>query len=161
MSRALRAALGPHLARVTQLSEARLLDAAAAPLRWFGALFGAEGWAMLLVAVVGTFAVMWLWVASLLRELGVRRAIGARRRDVLRFVLARARRSRAGRRGVRHLGGIDGVGRPAGRGRRTAGLGSARRGGLRHAAGGRDAAGALLPAWRAARAAPARLLAAP
>ena len=161
VSRALRAALGPHLASVTQLSEARLLDAAAAPLRWFGALFGAEGWAMLLVAVVGTFAVMWLWVASLLRELGVRRAIGARRRDLLRFVLARAA-------AVAVAGVAFGVwvglmvwdalsaavaGLPAWDPRAVAGYGM-----LLVAA---TVLGALLPAWRAARAAPARLLAAP
>jgi putative ABC transport system permease protein len=50
----------------------------------------AVGGAMVVIATLGTFAVMWLWVASLLRELGVRRAVGARRRDVLAFVLWRA-----------------------------------------------------------------------
>jgi len=33
---------------------------------------------------------MWLWVMSLLGELGLRRATGARRRDIVRFVLLRA-----------------------------------------------------------------------
>ena len=41
--RALRGALGSHLGPVTRVSEARLLDDEAAPLRWFGGLFGVEG----------------------------------------------------------------------------------------------------------------------
>jgi ABC-type antimicrobial peptide transport system permease subunit len=38
----------------------------------------------------GTFVVMRLWVASLSREFGVRRSVGARQRDILGFVLSRA-----------------------------------------------------------------------
>jgi putative ABC transport system permease protein len=45
---------------------------------------------MLGIAVIGAFALMNLWVRSLLGELGVRRAVGARRRELLRFVLVRA-----------------------------------------------------------------------
>jgi putative ABC transport system permease protein len=59
-------------------------------LRWFVRLFTAEGWALLAVATVGTFAMMWLWVSSLLGEVGVRRAVGARRLRILVYVLARA-----------------------------------------------------------------------
>jgi ABC-type antimicrobial peptide transport system permease subunit len=43
-----------------------------------------------LVATLGTFVVMHRWVASLSYELGLRRSVGARRRDLLRFVLSRA-----------------------------------------------------------------------
>ena len=160
-SRALQGALGPRLAGVTRMSEAGLLNAEAAPLRWFARLVGGTGWALLLLSVIGTFAVMWLWVSALLRELGVRRAIGARRRDVLRFVLARA--------AVVALAGVafgtwagmmawDALtaavaGLPAWDPRAVAGYGV-----LLVVA---TIAGALLPAWRAARATPARLLAGP
>ena len=161
VDRALRGALGSRLGSVTRVNEARLLDAEAAPLRWFGGMFGAEGWAMLLIAVAGTFSVMWRWVISLLGELGVRRAIGARRRDVLVFVLSRA--------GLVGLAGLafgtwvglmvwDALsaavaGLPAWDWRALTGYGL-----LLVAA---TVAGALLPAWRAARATPARLLGAP
>jgi putative ABC transport system permease protein len=90
VGRALRASLGSHAGHVGLRTEAQIRAAEAAPLRWFGAMFGAEGWVMLAVATTGTFGVMWLWVASLLGEFGVRRAVGARRRDVVRYVLARA-----------------------------------------------------------------------
>lgn len=90
VARALHGALGPRLAGLTRTTEAGLLAAEAAPLGWFGRLLGAVGGAMVAVATLGAFAVMWLWVASLLRELGVRRAVGARRRDLLAFVLWRA-----------------------------------------------------------------------
>jgi putative ABC transport system permease protein len=84
---AARRALGTHLAGVTRVNEAALLRAEAAPLRWFGAMFDAAGWTMLAVATVGTFAVMWMWVTARLTELGLRRALGAPRRDVLLRVL--------------------------------------------------------------------------
>ena len=87
---AVRAALGPDAAASGPASEASLLAAEAAPLRWFARAFGGEGWAMLAVASLGTFSVMWLWVTSLLGELGLRRASGARRRQIMRWVLARA-----------------------------------------------------------------------
>ena len=45
---------------------------------------------MLGLATLGAFATMWLGVASLLGELGARRAVGARRRDVVGFVMGRA-----------------------------------------------------------------------
>jgi putative ABC transport system permease protein len=85
----LRAALGPGTS-VTEEREARYVAREAAPVRWFGALYGVEGWIILAVATLGTFVVMWLWVASLSHDLAVRRAVGARRRHILRFVLARA-----------------------------------------------------------------------
>ena len=45
---------------------------------------------MLALACGGTFALMRLWVLSLLTELGLRRAVGARRRHLSGFVLLRA-----------------------------------------------------------------------
>ena len=87
---ALQAALGRQIPVPGRRSEASLLAAETAPLVWFGRAFAIEGWVMLGIAVVGAFALMSLWVRSLLGELGVRRAVGARRRDLFGFVLARA-----------------------------------------------------------------------
>src|SRR6266853_289497 len=70
--------------------EVNLIAAEAAPLAWFGRMFGAEGWVVLLLATLGTFVVMRLWVLALRYELGLRRAVGATRRDVLGFVFVRA-----------------------------------------------------------------------
>jgi hypothetical protein len=62
----------------------------AAPLRWFANALWIGGALILVLAVFGTGAAMHLWVAALMPELAVRRAVGARRRDVLVYVLARA-----------------------------------------------------------------------
>jgi putative ABC transport system permease protein len=62
----------------------------AAPLSWFAAQFGLQGWAMLAIATLGSLSVARLWMSSLLGELGVRRAIGARRRRMVGYVLLRA-----------------------------------------------------------------------
>ena len=116
---------------------------------------------MLLIAVAGTFAVMWLWVTSLLRELGVRRALGARRRDVLRFVLSRA--------GIVALAGVafglwvgmmvwDALSAAVPRLPAWDPQAVVRYGILLVAA---TLAGAFLPAWRATRTTPARLLGQP
>lgn len=83
-------ALPRGVVRTSQVSEASVIAAEAAPLAWFGRMFGAEGWVVLLLATLGTFVVMRLWVLALRYELGVRRAVGATRRDVLGFVLVRA-----------------------------------------------------------------------
>jgi putative ABC transport system permease protein len=61
-----------------------------APLRWFAAAFSLQGWAMLAIAAVGSLAVTRLWVTSLRGELGVRRALGAGRRQIVAYVLLRA-----------------------------------------------------------------------
>ncbi len=87
---ALLATLGPGSAGAPHRAVAEVLAADAAPLVWFARMFGAEGWALLALATAGTFATMWLWVASLRCELGARRAVGARQRDVTGYVLARA-----------------------------------------------------------------------
>ena len=72
------------------VSESAVIAAEAAPLRWFGGMFAAEGWVVLALATLGTFVVMRLWVLALRYELGVRRAVGATRRNVLAFVVLRA-----------------------------------------------------------------------
>jgi hypothetical protein len=67
-----------------------LVAGQAAPLSWFAAQFGLQGWAMLAIATLGSLSVARLWISSLLGELGVRRAIGARRRRMVGYVLLRA-----------------------------------------------------------------------
>jgi putative ABC transport system permease protein len=89
VQRALRATLGGEVA-VRETSEARYVAREASPVRWFGGLYGALGWIMLALATLGTCVVMWLWVSSITHDLAVRRAVGARRRDIFRFVLSRA-----------------------------------------------------------------------
>src|SRR5205823_856206 len=83
-------ALGTTDVSVVRMGFRAFLVKQAAPLVWFGRMLGIEGWVILVLATVGTFVVMQLWVRSLLLELGVHRAMGARRTHILRFVLARA-----------------------------------------------------------------------
>jgi len=60
------------------------------PRRFSAALVGASGAAALLLAAVGVFALMSYAVAQRLGEIGVRMVLGARRRDIMRLVLADA-----------------------------------------------------------------------
>ncbi len=150
----------PRTTVAARASEAGALATDAAPLRWFGQLFTAEGWAVLAIATAGTFAMMWLWVASLEGELAVRRAVGARRWRVMGYVLARALLVAAGGvacgswLGMMVWGGVGDIvaGLPAWDPANVARLGVL----LATAA----LAGAWLPAWRATHTPPARLLAA-
>ncbi|HEY6156955.1 MAG TPA: FtsX-like permease family protein [Gemmatimonadales bacterium] len=90
VSHDVRCALGATGVDVVRLDARGFLARQAAPLGWFARALETEGWVILVLATVGTFVVMQLWVTSLLLELGVRRAVGARRTHILRFVLARA-----------------------------------------------------------------------
>ena len=72
----------------TSLAELRAREASV--LVWFGRLTRGAGWAVMLIALAGMVAVMERWVTAVAPELAMRRAVGARRWDVLRFVLARA-----------------------------------------------------------------------
>jgi hypothetical protein len=85
-----RSALRGHLTHGEQRDEPALAAAGAAPLDWFGRWLGFEGCAIVAISTLGTFALMRLWVRSLRVELGVRRALGARRRHLFRLVLFRA-----------------------------------------------------------------------
>ena len=66
---------------------ADLIRRAIKPLRWFGGWFVATGLTALLLAVGGTAALMMIWVQSLRSELALRRAVGARQRDVVAVIL--------------------------------------------------------------------------
>ncbi|HSE66682.1 MAG TPA: FtsX-like permease family protein, partial [Gemmatimonadales bacterium] len=82
--------LGVPSGSIASRKEAELLAAEARPLRWFGRWFGVEGWIALIIALTGTYALMRLWVRSLYAELGLRRAVGARGRSVIGYVVVRA-----------------------------------------------------------------------
>jgi hypothetical protein len=157
VARTIHDTLGPGVG-LTRVSEASLLAAEASPLGWFAGMFGMEGWALLALATVGTSAMMWLWVASLLAELGVRRAVGARRRNVLGYVLWRAVLVAVGGAAFGSWLGMmvwDALGSVVA-GSPAWDPGAVLRYGL--LLGAAALAGALVPAWRASRAAPVELL---
>jgi putative ABC transport system permease protein len=72
------------------IAERTLVARETGPLSWFGTWFGILGWAMIVVTAMGAFVLMRLWVVSLRPELGLRRAVGARRRHLYLFILSRA-----------------------------------------------------------------------
>jgi putative ABC transport system permease protein len=84
------ATLGPRSVEPAATLLREMIAEQATPLRWFGSQFLLQGWAMLAVAALGTFAAARLWVTALLGEFGVRRALGARRRQIVVYVLVRA-----------------------------------------------------------------------
>ncbi len=59
-------------------------------IAWFGRWFLMEGVALFLLAVGGTFITMTLWVRSLRGEIGIRRAMGASRAAIYRYISVRA-----------------------------------------------------------------------
>lgn len=159
VSRALRRTLGAAAGPVVAVSESQLLAAEARPLRWFATMLASEGWAMLAIATAGAFAMMWLWVASLATELGLRRSVGARCRDVLGYVLSRAAVVAAG--GV-VFGCWSGMMLWDALGSVVAGLPAWDSPAVLRVAlllAIATFVGALLPAWRAARTPPATLIA--
>ncbi len=78
-------------ARVTSIaSEAAILTQEAAVVRWFALRFGLIGGLIFLVAVMGTFDTMRMWLRGLSHELAVRRAVGATKVSIAKWVLVRA-----------------------------------------------------------------------
>ncbi len=63
------------------------LDYQAAPIRWIGVMLGLVGALVLMIAVYGTYSVMRFKVSRRRREIGVRRALGAGERDIVRAVV--------------------------------------------------------------------------
>ena len=153
--------LGPRVIDGPARPVRALVDREVAPLRWFAAQFGLQGWAMLAIAALGALAAARLWVTSLLAELGVRRAVGARRRHTIGFVLVRAAAvCLAGLAGGVWFGqAIWGILSDLVPGLVPWNAGVVLRFGLVLLAA--VLAGSLPPAWRASRTAPATLLSAP
>jgi hypothetical protein len=87
------AGLQMHATRIADLHARE-----AAPVEWFAWWIAFQGWVTTLVACVGMFAVMRIWVQALVPELGVRRAMGASRRRLVALV--------AGQAGAVVIGGI-------------------------------------------------------
>ncbi len=157
--RTVRASLGAAGTVSGHMGELERRDVEAAPIAWFGRWIRLEGFGVLAIAVLGMFAVMQLWVRAMAPELAVRRAVGARRRQIVSYVLVRAVM-------VALVGVVIGLW-----------IGQLTSGGLASAIPGlppRDLslvlgpaialvaaalAGALIPAVRAARAAPAPVVA--
>jgi putative ABC transport system permease protein len=61
----------------------------AAPVRWFGAALWSDAALVAAIALVGITAAIAMWVNGMVAELAVRRAVGARRRDVLVHIVGR------------------------------------------------------------------------
>lgn len=59
-------------------------------LAWFARVLLGMGVVTAIIAIGGLIAMLQLWIQSQQRELGIRRAMGARRRDIHRLVLGRA-----------------------------------------------------------------------
>lgn len=87
---AIRETLGSD-AHITSISTASaIIGQEGAAIRWFARRFGFIGVVIFLVAVVGTFDTMRMWLRGLSHELAIRRAVGATRRSITWWVLVRA-----------------------------------------------------------------------
>ena len=111
-----------------RLTESELAADELRPLQWFAGRIAFVGWATLALACCGTLSLIWLWVLSLQSELGLRRAVGARRRTCDRLCARSRVRRRLRRGGGRALVRAGGLGSSA---RRPRGFPSV---GRRHAA---------------------------
>jgi hypothetical protein len=72
----------------TRMADLRVREAA--PVEWFARWIGFQGWVTTLMASIGMFAVMRIWVRALVPELGVRRAMGATQRRLVALVAGQA-----------------------------------------------------------------------
>jgi hypothetical protein len=84
------AVLGSMDVRIAETSLARLHAREAAPVAWFARWIAVEGRTSMLIAALGMFAVMRIWVRSLEPELGLRRGVGATRARMVLLVLGQA-----------------------------------------------------------------------
>jgi putative ABC transport system permease protein len=85
-----RQTLSPQARASVPQAEWELHAAQNLPVSWIGAWFGGAGLIVFLIAIGGTFGTVALWVRSLASELALRRALGARRAAIMRFVMGRA-----------------------------------------------------------------------
>lgn len=83
-------ALGDTADVTSVTTEAAMFGQEAAVVRWFAQRFGFVGALIFLVAVMGTFDTMRMWLRGLSHELAVRRAVGASRWNIAGWVLLRA-----------------------------------------------------------------------
>jgi len=83
----LRAGTGTSFSATTDEAAYRSVQSRA--VRWFGAGFGIAALLALAMALAGTFFTMREWADSVLWELSLRRALGARKRQVFVWVLVR------------------------------------------------------------------------
>src|SRR4030095_5372509 len=85
-------ALDPNLAPLDAISLQEQVDLMSYTQRLAVALLAIFGGVALLLAAIGLYAVMSYSVSQATRELGMRMALGARARDILRLVLSRGLR---------------------------------------------------------------------
>jgi hypothetical protein len=81
--------LGAHSRMGPLVSEEERARHDAAPVQWLAFWFKIAGWAMLGIAVVGTFTILSMWVRSRAAELVLRRSVGATRLRITLYVISR------------------------------------------------------------------------
>jgi len=86
----LAAAIPTGSAQYRFTSRRALHESAIAPVHWFSRLFEWQGWILTVLASFGILAFTGLWVRSLGGEVAVRRSVGARRHQIVWWVMWQA-----------------------------------------------------------------------
>lgn len=85
-------ALAPEATLTNAMTMEQYLAAFSAPLRWFAVLFGVLAGVAVLFATSGLQSIMSYNVTRRTREIGIRMALGARTRDMMRMILGQSLR---------------------------------------------------------------------